>query len=1031
MSLLNAWLRSFTMLLLLLLQTFVTHTRIIYPEPTTATCTLPRGCNTIAFSPCLNGGMCVDVPDVTEGAAYNCSCTNDYFGSNCQYFDVCASGPCQNGGDCFIDQSNFNFFMCMCQDGFTGERCETQISPCASNPCLNQATCQETDGGFECLCELGYNGTLCENNIDDCRDDSCPNGGTCIDDVNSFSCICLPEFSGPFCDVQVIFCSQDSCQNGGTCIEDDNGFSCDCLIGYTGETCQTNINECEDNPCSNGATCADLVGGFFCLCAPGFTGPLCNDTIDFCISQFCSGSGECRSLSTGFECICDPGYTGALCETDINECDPSPCTNNATCLEGIAFFMCLCPSGFTGALCETEINECASMPCKNGATCFDNVGEFTCVCPPGFTDPTCGTQTDFCIDQICYSGGTCISGQSGFICQCPEGWSGPQCQYADSVAVKLSSCGLFSHDFLNDSGYADPVAFTEGSPAIHDYYAIDGQPRGLYWSAWIWQEYTLATSLFSYIQMDVFQPTATELVSDVSNQQLRFYHRSHGIFGGTFVINATLNNVPLSVNQWYHLTVVMWRNGTVSISLDDMYTQEGAFESTTVTIPGEEVPTTVSFSLPSSFNYTLAQSAISLPAQSQPFTGIMRGVAIANIPSSTEMDPLGLDECLLNCVGGDDFCSNMGECQDQVGPSRRCSCLYGFSGLQCQYVEDRFTFDGTGYVELANGPMGTTPLSFGFKTEAGTGELCSHAGHVAEASLSLSDEAVVFDVEFCDSTNSSLTLSPTSPSAVLSDNQWHTITITPDAFQLDNILTQTAPFQPPTCNHPDAGRIVLGSFSNVTDTSNNFVGCLRELTYSGTLLDATSVEFVGGAGFGCDRDTAQFFAASFLELPNFNSREAQSISFNVSTLTSEAILYFSRRVPADATGPNPSDFVAVYLENGRMVFTFNLGEGDITLRNNRYISDGNWHRIAAMQNSTLAWLSVDDVRVQIQVVSQLELLDTTGSVFLGGVPTAEQFSGFSQYISFDGCLRDLEQNGLAADLRNNTVSQNVRFGTCN
>ena len=1016
-----------------LFQTFVTDNLIIYPEPTTATCTLPRGCDTVSFSPCLNGGLCVNVPGVTEGAAYNCSCVNDYFGSNCQYFDVCASMPCQNGGECSIDQSNFNLFMCMCADGFTGSLCETRISPCAGNPCMNQATCQETGNEgeeFECVCQPGYNGTLCENNIDDCQRDPCQNGGTCVDGVNSFSCLCLPEFSGPNCEVQAIFCSQDSCLNGGTCFEAEDGFMCDCAFGYTGDMCETNINECENNPCMNGATCADLVGDFFCLCDSGFTGQFCNNTINFCIDQTCSGNGQCRSSPTGFQCLCDPGYTSVECDVDINECSPSPCQNDATCLEGIAVFMCLCPNGFTGPQCETATDECASSPCENGATCIDGVGEFTCECPPGFTGPTCGTQTDYCIDQICYSGGTCISGQSGFICMCPEGWSGVQCQYADSVAVKLSSCGLFSHALLNDSGYADPVAFTDGTPTIFDYYSMGSQPSGLYWSAWVWQQNASSMTLFSYASMNDFTPTVTELVSDISNQQLIFYHRSQDPFGQSAVINATVNNVPLSVHRWHHLTVVMWQNGTVSTSVDGMYLQEGVFRVLAINSPGSEVPTEVSFSLPSSFNFTLALSSPGL-SQAQPFTGIMRGVAIASVPSTSTIDPLALDQCLLSCVGGEDFCSNGAQCQDLFGPSRRCNCQYGFGGLQCQYVQDRFSFDGSGYVEFNNGPLIVHPLSFGFKTESLKGELCSHTGQVAEGSFSLNDESVVFDLQFCDSTNSSLTLQPASPSAVLSNNQWHTVTATQETVALDDVTIQRAPTQPPACNNSDAGRIILGSFSDVSDTSNNFVGCLRDLTYDELMLDATSVQLVGGANFGCDRDTAQFFAASYLELPNFNSREAQTIAFEISTLSSEAVLYFSRRVPADATGPNPSDFVAIYLEGGRVVFTFNLGEGDITVRNNKVVNDGNWHRIEAMQNSTLSWLSVDGTAVQLPVMSQLELLDTTGSVFLGGVPADNQFSGFGQYMSFDGCLRDVEQNGLAADLRNSTASQNVRYGTCN
>ena len=883
------------------------------------------------------------------------------------------------------------------------------------------------------MCPPGFSGDICERDINECLTEPCQNGGTCLDGINSFSCDCPPDFSGPTCEVQVNFCFQDTCQNGGTCFEADDGFLCDCPLGYTGDTCETNVNECEDDPCENGATCADLVGDFFCLCAPGFTGQFCNETIDFCINQTCSGNGDCSSLLTGFECECFPGFTGMECEEDINECDPSPCENNATCVDGIAFFMCMCAQGYTGPLCEIDINECASSPCENGATCIDNIGGFTCMCAPGFSGPTCAIQINFCIDQICYNGGTCISGQSGFICSCPAGWSGPQCQYADSVEVKLSSCGQFSHDFLNDSGYADPVAFSNGAPALYDTYAVTDQSGGLYWSAWIWLASDKPVTLFSYEEMG-FSLGTTELLSDIANQQLIFYHGSQAGFGEmVYVINATLNNIPLSANNWHHLSVIMWSNGSVIVTMDGEYTQQGTFEGLTINNPGSEIPILVFFSIPSSFNFSLARSGMRFSTRSQHFSGIMRGVAIAEIPSNAALDLPSLDQCLLNCIGGESFCSNGASCQDLFGPSRRCSCAQGFTGLQCQYVHDRYSFDGTGYAEVTSGPLMITPLTFDFKTESTGGELWSHMGALGESFFSLNEEAVDLDFEFCDSTNISFTVQPL-PSQLLSDNQWHRVSTTGAVLQLDDNPPEAAVIQPPSdlaCNTSNPGRIVLGSFSNVADMSSNFIGCLRDLIYDGDRLDATSVELFGGAQFGCGRDTAQFFAASYLELPNFNSREAQTISFDISTVASEAVLYFSRRVPADATGPNPSDFVAIYLEGGQVAFTFNLGEGDITVRSNLIVNDGDWHRIEAMQNSTLSWLSVDGVRVQLPVMSQLELLDTTGSVFLGGVPDSEQFSGFAQYASFDGCLRDLEQNGLAADLRNSTASQNIGYGTCN
>ena len=39
---------------------------------------------------------------------------------------------------------------------------------CASQPCLNGASCQDRVNGYFCRCKPGYRGKHCEDNIDEC-----------------------------------------------------------------------------------------------------------------------------------------------------------------------------------------------------------------------------------------------------------------------------------------------------------------------------------------------------------------------------------------------------------------------------------------------------------------------------------------------------------------------------------------------------------------------------------------------------------------------------------------------------------------------------------------------------------------------------------------------------------------------------------------------------------------------------------------------------------------------------------------------
>ena len=64
-----------------------------------------------------------------------CICAAGYSGTLCQTdIDECASGPCENGGNC---TDLVNRFVCTCVPGFSGVMCQTQIDDCTSNPCFS------------------------------------------------------------------------------------------------------------------------------------------------------------------------------------------------------------------------------------------------------------------------------------------------------------------------------------------------------------------------------------------------------------------------------------------------------------------------------------------------------------------------------------------------------------------------------------------------------------------------------------------------------------------------------------------------------------------------------------------------------------------------------------------------------------------------------------------------------------------------------------------------------------------------------
>jgi hypothetical protein len=76
----------------------------------------------------------------------------------------CNDYLCENGGVCLPQSSGAA--KCLCQPGFTGNNCDTKMSSCAENPCLNDANCTEDPSGgtgYRCECEgTNRRGRHCE-----------------------------------------------------------------------------------------------------------------------------------------------------------------------------------------------------------------------------------------------------------------------------------------------------------------------------------------------------------------------------------------------------------------------------------------------------------------------------------------------------------------------------------------------------------------------------------------------------------------------------------------------------------------------------------------------------------------------------------------------------------------------------------------------------------------------------------------------------------------------------------------------------
>ena len=150
--------------------------------------------------------------------------------------DPCTSSPCQNGMCQKIDQIDFQ---CICQDGYTGQYCDTMVtttattisyeapSLCNPSPCYPGVSCSHQDWYFTC--------------------GPCPSGLT----GDGITCVAMCSDNDVTCDTQHL---ESSTETNAGLTESVEIEASDCTDNVS--ACFT--DHCLSDPCYPDVTCTSL-----------------------------------------------------------------------------------------------------------------------------------------------------------------------------------------------------------------------------------------------------------------------------------------------------------------------------------------------------------------------------------------------------------------------------------------------------------------------------------------------------------------------------------------------------------------------------------------------------------------------------------------------------------------------------------------------------------------------------------------------------------------------------------------------------
>ncbi|XP_034999448.2 laminin subunit alpha-4 [Hippoglossus stenolepis] len=145
----------------------------------------------------------------------------------------------------------------------------------------------------------------------------------------------------------------------------------------------------------------------------------------------------------------------------------------------------------------------------------------------------------------------------------------------------------------------------------------------------------------------------------------------------------------------------------------------------------------------------------------------------------------------------------------------------------------------------------------------------------------------------------------------------------------------------------------------------------------------------------------------FTDLPDSLS-ERSHFSLSLKTYSSFGLIFYVSDVQED-------NFMALFLAQGKLVYTFNAAEQRVKIKSEEKYNDGAWHNVIFIRDGRVGRLIIDGLTVLEDRVQESNISWHVNSpLYVGGVPPGRALKNVQRNsaYSFTGCLKNLQLDGL-------------------